>query len=154
MPMQHQQVDIVIITINRYVVLSAYVCKATPHFKKKIGNLACQWFFYIQFVLQCNRSNEWKVVRVFEYVASQVRLRRGGKVCSKLLMAWPFAWIYPLSIWRSITSRLHPFWAVSVIYRHALLRLSPWAAMKYGDTKIFLQVALAKMENLDIAWHI
>ena len=64
--------------------------------------------------------------------------------------------------------------------RHALLRLSPWAAMKYGDTKIFvqavlaqnpylhslilqvslaklavlliLQVALAKMENLDIAW--
>ena len=51
--------------------------------------------------------------------------------------------------------------------RHALLRLLPWTAMKYGDTKIFvqavlaqnpylhsliLQVALAKMENLDIAW--
>ena len=65
--------------------------------------------------------------------------------------------------------------------RHVLLRLSPWAAMKYDDTKIFvqavlaqnpylhslilqvslaklavlliLQVALAKMENLDIAWQ-
>ena len=32
--------------------------------------------------------------------------------------------------------------------KHALLRLSPWATMKYGDTKIFVQAVLAQIPCL------
>lgn len=70
--MVHQQVDIIIIPIYGNMVLSAYVCKTTSHLEEKICYLACQGLFYIQFILQCHRSNEREIVRVFEYVTSQV----------------------------------------------------------------------------------
>ncbi len=57
----HQQVDIVVITIYRNVVLPANVCKATSHFKEKVCNLACQCFLNVKLILECHCTQKLKL---------------------------------------------------------------------------------------------
>lgn len=74
--MIHEQINIIIIAIDRDMILPPDKSKSTPHFQQKISHFGSKRFFYFKFILQSYRSYETEAIRILERIFRKIRLKR------------------------------------------------------------------------------